>query len=137
MGSLIPSPYDCVHLAHVVSSEIDPDTGNPLVKELPAVTRRYQSLSQIGRLRGSSKDLHSAEFLNRVETELHMSVADPKLFNAQDLVVLYPELDEDGEWLPGTGFTFTVDGMAINSSTSPWPAFTKCLGGVVRLRRAT
>ena len=75
MTSLIPSPYDVVHLPHVVSDEIDPDTGNPIVKELPAVTRKYQSLSQIGRIRGSSKNLHDAEFLDRVDTELHMSVA--------------------------------------------------------------
>lgn len=137
MGSLIPSPYDVVHLAHVVSEEIDPDTGNPLVKELPPVTRKYQSLSQIGRLRGSSKAIHSPEFLDRVETELHMSVADPTIFNNGDDVVLYPELDNDGGWIPATGFRFTVDGMAINSGTSPWPAFTKALGGVVRIKRVT
>lgn len=137
MGSLIPSPYDVVHLPHVVSDEIDPDTGNPLIKELSAVPRRVQSLSQIGRIRGSSKTIHGPEFLDRVDTELHMSVADPKVFNTGDDVVLYPEFDENGDWIPGTGYRFVVDGMAVNSGTSPWPLFTKALGGIVRIRRVT
>ncbi|MEC4763810.1 hypothetical protein VT930_11915 [Mycobacterium sherrisii] len=126
-----------VHLAHVVSDEIDPDTGNNLIKESPAIRRKYQSLSQIGRIRGSSKTIHGPEFLDRVDTELHMSVADPTVFNTGDDVVLFPEFDENKEWIPGTGFRFVVDGMAVNSGTSPWPLFTKCLGGIVRIRRVT
>lgn len=137
MGSLIPSPYDVIHLPHVVVAETDRDTGNNLIEELPAIKRRYQSLSQIGRIRGSSKTIHSAEFVDRVDTELHMSTAEPQVFNTGDVVVLYPEFDEDGEWIDGSGYRFVVDGMAIDSGTSPWPLFSKCFGGLVRIRRVT
>lgn len=137
MGSVFSTPYKVVHLAHIVSDEEDPDTGNQIIKEIPPVTRKYMALSQIGRLRGSSKAVHSPEFLERVDTELHMAVPDPAIYNAGDIVVLHPEFDEDCQWIPGTGFKFDVDGMAINSGTSPWPALMKGLGGVVRIRRTT
>ncbi|MEB4212330.1 hypothetical protein [Mycobacterium sp. 94-17] len=66
-----------------------------------------------------------------------MSTAEPQVFNTGDVVVLYPEFDEDGEWIDGSGYRFVVDGMAIDSGTSPWPLFSKCFGGLVRIRRVT
>lgn len=135
--SLIPSPYVVVHIPRTTSSQIDPDTGNDIIVELPPVVRLVQSISQIGRLRGSSKLVYNAEFMKRVETDIHIAVSDPSLYSPLDQVLLFPEIDEDGEYIPGTGFAFFVDGIAYDGRQSPWPLFTKALGGMVRLRRVT
>ena len=135
--SLIPSPYPIVHIARLTTGEEDPDTGNYIIKDLPPVVRYAQLIEQIGRIRGSSKNIETPEFLKRVETEIHMSVADPTTYGAFDQVLLFPELDENGDWISGTGFAFIVDGIPYDGRRSPWPLFTRALGGLVRLRRVT
>jgi hypothetical protein len=72
-----------------------------------------------------------------VETEIHAAFADPTVFAPGDSVLLFPQLDEDGEWVPGTGTAFVCDGVVYDGRKSPWPLFSKCLGGMVRLRRVT
>jgi hypothetical protein len=135
--SVIPSPYTVVHIRRVTTDQTDPDTANQVIVELPPVVRMAQSISQIGRLRGSSKNIYNAEFAKRVETEVHLAVADGSLYAPEDSVLLFPELDEDGAYVPGTGVAFVCDGVSYDGRKSPWPLFSKCLGSMVRLRRVT
>lgn len=135
--SIIPSPYIVAHIARYISDEEDPDTGNDVIKELPAVIRRAQGISQIGRLRGSSKAVYTQDFVKRIETDLHIAVADSSPYSPGDQVLLFPEVDSVGDYIPGTGFAFTVDGIPDDGRTSPWPIFTKALGSMVRLRRVS
>jgi hypothetical protein len=134
---LVPNPYIVCHIVRKISDQTDPDTGNNVIVDLPPVIRKAQSFSQIGRMRGSSKIVLTPEYLRRISTELHMSVDDPELYGPQDQVLLFPEVDQDGDYIPGTGFAFWIDGLVINSKTSPWPSFTRGFGGLIRLRRTT
>ncbi len=136
-GSLIPSPYTVVHIRRVISADKDIDTGNNVIVELPPIVRKAQAISQIGRLRGSSKEVFTPEFVRRIETDLHLVVANPNEYAPQDQVLLFPEVDADGDYVPGTGFAFVVDGLPYEGLTSPWPTYTKAFGGMVRLRRVT
>lgn len=135
--SFIPSPYVVAHIVRYVSDEEDPDTGNDVIQELPAVIRRAQGISQIGRLRGSSKFVFTSDYVKRVETDLHIAVSDPSLYSPGDQVLLFPEVDDNGDYIPGTGFAFFVDGVPFDGRQSAWPLFTKALGGMVRLRKVT
>lgn len=137
MPSVIPSPYTVVHIRRTVSDEVDPDTGNDRIIDEPPVVRRVQGISQIGRMRGSSKVVLTGEFLKRVDTALHISVDDPSVYSPDDQVLLYPELDADGNYIAGTGVAFWVDGIPFDGRTSPWPLFTKAFGGMVHLTRVT
>lgn len=137
MGSMIPSPYTVCHIARYVSDVEDPDTGNDVIYDLPPVIRKAQSISQIGRLRGSSKQVYGPDYMKRIETDLHIAVADPSTYMPGDQVLLFPDVDENGDYIPGTGFAFQVDGVPYDGQHSPWPLFTKALGGMVRLRRVT
>lgn len=134
---IFPEPYTVCHVARLISEEEDPDTGNPVIYDLPPVIRKAMSISQIGRLRGSSKQVYGIDYVKRIESELHIAVADPNVYMPGDQVLLYPEVDENGDYVPATGFAFQVDGVPDSGLTSPWPLLTKALGGMVRLRRVT
>jgi hypothetical protein len=136
-GSVIPSPYMVCHIAREVSDQLDLDTGNNIIVEHQPVIRWAQDITQIGRLRGSSKFVLTPEFAKRVDTELHIAVADPETYGPMDQVLLYPEVDVDGDYVAGTGYAFWVDGVSFNAKTSPWPNWTKIFGGMVRIRRVT
>jgi hypothetical protein len=51
--------------------------------------------------------------------------------------VLFPELDANGDYVPGSGVAFWVDGLPFDQRLSPWPTLTRVFGGSVRLRRVT
>jgi hypothetical protein len=137
MASLFPEPYVVAHIRRVISDEKDPDTGNNVIVAYPPKIRRAISFSQIGRMRGSSKPVLGPEFIKRVATELHMTVSDPSPYGPEDQVIVFPDQDDDGDYVPGTGFAFTVDGIAVDSRLSPWPNLMKCMGGLVRIKRVT
>lgn len=137
MGSLFAEPYRVAHATRVISDQLDPDTGNPVIVSYPPRIRKAQAFSQIGRMRGSSKGIFDVESLKKIDTEIHMAVSDPEVYSSGDSVLLFPEIDEDGDYVAGSGYAFVVDGLAVNSKLSPWPAFMKALGGIVRLRRVT
>lgn len=88
-------------------------------------------------MRGSSKQIMSIEFLKRVELSLHLSVAEPDVCSPTDQVLLYPSVDDAGNYVPGSGIAFFVDGVALDARTSPWPLFTKMFGGTVQIKRIT
>lgn len=137
MPSMIPAPYRVCHIKRVISDEPDPDTGNDVIKDMPPVMRRCQGISQLGRMKGSSKLVLSAEFLKRIDIDIHISVANPQEYGPGDQVLLFPEVDEDGDYVPGTGYAFWVDGLPVDARQSPWPAFTRGFGGAIRLTRVT
>lgn len=137
MPSLIPSPYKICHIARRTSSQKDPDTGNNLEVDLDPVIRGAQSISQIGHLRGSSKAVITPEFVERIETELHIAVANPEIFAPGDQILLFPQVDQYGDYVKGSGFAFWVDGISYDGRTSPWPGLTKAFGGMVRVRRVS
>jgi hypothetical protein len=135
--ALIPSPYAVVHIGRPIDTgDVDPDTGNPQLVPQPPVVRMVQSITQFGR-RGSSREVIAAEYLERTETELHMSVADPTIYQPMDQIIVNPTLDCDGNWVTGSGFAYWIDGAPADSRKGPWPAYLKQFGGVVKLRRVT
>jgi hypothetical protein len=137
MPSIVPEPFIVAHIRRITTSELDPDTADPVVVDGPPIIRRAQSLSQIGQMRGSSRQIMSLEFLKRVDTSLHLSVSDPSVYSPTDQVLLYPSVDDAGNYVPGSGIAFFVDGIALDARTSPWPQFTKMFGGTLELRRVT
>jgi hypothetical protein len=137
MPGIVPTPYIVALVKRIESDQIDPDTGCAVVIDLPAVIIRVQGISQIGQVRGSSRQIMSESFVKRVETALHISTFDPSVFAPNDSVMLFPGVDADGAYTPGTGVAFWVDGIAIDARTSPWPTLTRMFGGTVEIKRVT
>lgn len=133
--TLIPQPYRVVHMTQV-SGVYDPDTGNEREAYEPAVVRRAQQITQIGR-RGSSHEVISAEFVDRVETHLKMNVLNPTLYKQHDRVLLNAEFDTSGDWVAGTGVAYVVNGDPFDERKGPWRQLYQQFGGDVTLRRAT
>lgn len=135
--SIIPSPHKIVHIPKEIDSDdIDPATGNPLIVPQAPIVRRAMAIEQFGR-RGSSRQVVSGEFLDRTETELHMAVADPTLYNPLDQVFINPTLDCNDNWTVGSGTAYWVDGVGADDRQGPWPAYLKQFGGTVKLRRVS
>lgn len=130
---LFPEPFVVVHVARVISDDIDPDTGNALIVDSDPVIRRAISIAPQG-LR-SSRSLFEGDSLLRTEINLDLTVSEPTVYAAGDQVVIDPELDGDG-WIEGTGTAFRVNGEPNDSRQGPW-RMLKVFGGVVRLRRVT
>jgi hypothetical protein len=134
--SIVPSPYVVAHVKRITTSAIDPDSGDAVVVDAPAVIRRAQSLAQLGN-RGSSHQIFDTEHLKRIDTELRLAVADPSIYQPQDQVILFPSVDNNGDYEPGSGVAFFVDGLVLDSRQSPFPLLTKMFGGVLALKRVS
>jgi hypothetical protein len=135
--SIIPSPWPVVLIPRSIDeADLDVDTGNPLLEHGIPTTRWVFSLTQFGR-RGSSRAIISAEYLDRVETEIHLGTAEPNLFRPMDDVIIWPELDALGNWVEGTGYAYFVDGRPADQTRSAWPRYTRIFGGLVKLKRVT
>jgi hypothetical protein len=136
-GSVVPSPWVIVHIPrHIDLTAEEDDHGNQPIVEGDPVLRPVMSLSQFGR-RGSSRELISPDYLLRSETELHMSVANPEVYSTEDLVLVWPQWDDAGNWIPESGTAYWVDGVPTDERTGPWPFLLCMFGGVVKLRRVT
>jgi hypothetical protein len=135
--SFIPAPWPVVHIPRPVETgDTDPDTNNPQLVPQTPVVRMVHTISQFGR-RGSSREVIDAEYLERAETEIHVAVPNPDVYNPMDQVILAPQLDTAGDWITGTGVAYWVDGQPSDERQSPWPNLTRAFGGTVRLRRIT
>jgi hypothetical protein len=136
--SIIPSPWPVCHIARRTSTnpadEDDHGTRPPV--ESPPTIRKAMSFLQHGRT-GSSQQIMTTEAAQRVETTIAMSVADPETYVNQDQVLLFPEVDGNGDYVPGTGVAYFVDGDSTDERIGPWPALLGVFGGIVRLRRVT
>lgn len=136
-AGLIPSPWPVVHIARYLDLATEDEHGNnPLVQEDPPVVRWVYSITQFGR-RGSSREIMGPEFAERIESILHMACNDPTVYKASDQVILAPELDTLGNWVPESGVAFWVDGDPSDERTGPWPDLLEWSGGLVKLRRIT
>lgn len=134
-GSWFPSLYPVAHISRSFSStEIDPDTGNEILVAATPVIRYAQEIVQSGR--GSSADVISGDFLNRIDERLIMSVDDSTVYQTEDQVIVNPQIDQ-GEYVPGTGVAYWVDGLPNDQRGGPWPHLFDGFGGVVNLRRVT
>ena len=130
------TPWQCVHIVRWEDTTRTDEHGNYLVVEDPPVIRNFYDVSQFGR-RGSSHEVMGAEFQERVETILHMSVPEPTLYSAGDGIILYADLDDNGDYVPDSGVLYWVDGDPAEDRMSPWPRLTMQFGGVVKIRRIT
>jgi hypothetical protein len=72
-----------------------------------------------------------------VDTALHFSVDDPSLYSPTDRIFLFPGVDDDGNYVPGSGAAFWIDGLSIDGRQSPFPQLTKIFGGVLEIKRVS
>jgi hypothetical protein len=137
-GSIVPSPWTVCHIARVISTNpADEDEhGNYPIQDQPPVLRRAMSITQFGR-RGSSREVISTDYLLRTETEVHLVVADPETYHPEDLVLVDPQLDATGNYVPNSGIAYWVDGVPNDERVGPWPFLLSVFGGTVKLRRVT
>lgn len=96
------------------------------------VARKVQAVNEFGR-RGSSHEIVSPDYLNRVETTLELGVPDVTLFKAKDIVLIGPGYAGS----PTQGVAFHVEGFPSEDRFGPFPLLNKILGGSVRVRRVT
>jgi hypothetical protein len=136
MPSIVSEPYIVAHIRRITTTELDPDTGDPVIVDAEPIIRRAQNLAQLGHS-GSSHQIFDAEHLKRIDSEIRLSVADPSIYAQQDQVRLFPSVDDQGQYVPETGTAFFVDGLPNDGRLSPWPQLTKMFGGVLALRRVT
>lgn len=137
MSQLIPTPYTVVHIPRDLNKSGSKDShGNYQIVASAPVVRKVQSIGQFGR-RGSSRQVQSTEVSDRVETTLQMAVPNPDVYHSDDRVIIDPQLDGSGSYVPGTGIAYLVDGEPFDERTGPWPRYLKLFGGVVKLRRVT
>lgn len=134
---VIHSPWTVVHVhRYYDDTQTDPDTGNsPLVSD-PPVVRKVVSFTQVG-FHGSSHLVLDEGFEDRVETTWRMVSMEPDVYDTNDHVIRDPVLDSNGDYVPGTGDAYWVDGMPTDSRVGPWPRLLKQFGGVVHIRKAT
>jgi hypothetical protein len=133
--SIIPSPWTVVHIPRAMTGPPD-DHNNPTKIASPPVIRKVMSVTQFGR-RGSSREVISPEYLSRTETTIHISVADPTVYKPEDQVLVWPDFDENGNYVAGSGIAYWVDGVPSDERTGPWPELLAMFGGVVKLRKVT
>lgn len=132
-----PTPQRVAHIVRYedTTNGVDEHGNYPIVDE-PPVIRHIYDISQFGR-RGSSSIVQGPEFQDRVETTIHLSVPYPELFSSGDQILLDFDVDVNGDYVPGTGIAYWVDGEPAEDRLSPWPRYTKNMGGVVKIRRVT
>lgn len=133
--SIVPSPWTIVHIARTYDTVRD-DHGNLKVLKLDPVVRKAMSIVQKG-LFGTSKQIMNIEAAKRVETTLEMAVADPETYAVQDQVLVFPELDVNGDYVAGTGTAYFVEGLPTDDRVGPWRGLLSIFGGVVNIRRIT
>jgi hypothetical protein len=134
--SIIPSPWTVCHIPRSIDTTTTDEHGNHPIVDEPPVLRKAMSLTQFGR-RGSSREVISPDYLMRAETEVHMAVANPDVYSTEDLVLLNPDIDASGNYVPESGTAYWVDGMPNDERKGPWPALLSMFGGTVKLRRVT
>jgi hypothetical protein len=135
-SGLIPSPWPVCHIARWIDESSTDEHGNNPITEDPPVIRWIYSVVQFGR-RGSSAEVMGPEFEERIETVLHMACNDPTVYKASDQVILHPQLDTDGNYVPDTGTAYWVDGDISDERLGPWPSLLQWSGGIVKIRRVT
>ena len=133
---LIPSPWPVVHIARFIDENTTDEHGNNPVTEDPPVVRHVYSITQFGR-RGSSREVMGDEFAERIASVLHMACNDPTLYKHSDQVLVDADFDSQGNWIPGSGTAYWVDGDPSDERVGPWASLLTWSGGLVKLARVT
>lgn len=137
MRQLIPTPYTVVHISRQLDKAGPKDShGNYQMTESTPVVRKVQSINQLGR-RGSSRAVFTTEVQNREEITLHIAVPNPEVYHNGDQVLIDAQIGPTGNYVPGTGTAYWVDGDASDERLGPWPRYLQQFGGTVKLRRVT
>jgi len=130
----IPTPWPVLHTPRTVDTTTTDSHGNhPIIDGTPIVRYVY-SYNQEGRL-GSSSEVITPEFLDRIETTLDMAVPNPQDYHASDGVILGGTVDGQGNYDGGT--QYWVNGDPTSDFPGPFPRLYKWTGGRVKLRRIT
>jgi hypothetical protein len=130
----IPAPWPVLHTPRTVDETVTDGHGlNPIVDGAPVIRHVY-SYHQAGRA-GSSSEVISPEFLDRIETTIDMAVPNPADYHPSDGVIIGGTVDEDGNYEGGTAFW--VNGDPSSDFKGPFPKLYKWTGGIVKLRRIT
>lgn len=138
MSQLIPTPYSVIHITQRINMNGPHDRhGNDQYVVGAPVVRKAQSINQYGGLYGSSSQIYNPETFDRDETQLSMAVPNPDVYESGDRVVIWPEFDQDGDYIAGSGYAYFVDGQPTDDRKGPWVRYLKQMGGVVKLRRVT
>ena len=130
----IPAPFPVLHTPRTVDTTTTDAHGNNPIKDGAPVIRYVYSYHQAGRL-GSSSEVISPEFLDRIETTLDMAVPDPQHYSASDGVILGGTVDESGNY--DGGVQYWVNGDPTSDFQGPFKKLYAWAGGVVKLRRIT
>lgn len=131
--STVPTPITIYHEVYVEGA--NDLHGNPVESWNAPIARQVQSINEFGR-RGSSHEIVSPDYLNRVETMLEIGVPDVSVYSPKDLVILGASgVDESGN--PIGGVAFHVEGDPSDNKQGPFPLLNRILGGAVRVRRIT
>ena len=130
----IPTPFPVLHIPRTVdTTTIDSHGNHPIIDGAPVV-RWVRGYHQAGRL-GSSSEVISPEFLDRIETSLNMDVPDPQDYHASDGVIIGGAVDDTGNYEGGT--QYWVNGDPTNDFNGPFTKLYAWTGGIVKLRRIT
>lgn len=133
--SLIPAPWPVLHQPRRLDDTTD-DHGNPKFVDLPPTIRYVISLSQSAKtLQRSSTEIYSVEYLQQVDTSIHMTVPikDMYEYHSGDEVVLNGTV-VDGEYVGG--LAFLCQGQVASDVQGPFPRLYRHFGGMVLLRRS-
>jgi hypothetical protein len=130
----IPAPWPVLHIPRTVdTTTTDSHGNNPIIDGAPVIRYAY-SYHQEGRL-GSSSEVISPEFLDRIETTLNMAVPDPQNYHASDGVIVGGTVDDSGNYDGGT--QYWVNGDPVSDFQGPFKRLYAWTGGEVKLRRIT
>jgi hypothetical protein len=128
--STVPTPITIYQKVYVEGA--DDAHGNPIESWDDPVARKVQSINEFGR-RGSSHEIVSPDYLNRVETMLELGVPDVTLYKPKDIVLIGPDYAGSAT----EGVAFHVEGDPSENRLGPFPLLNRILGGAVRVRRVT
>lgn len=130
----IPTPNTIYHRPWIADGGTDAH-GNDVRSFGPAVARKVQSINEFGR-RGSSHEVISPDYLNRIETVLEIGVPDVSVYAPRDQIIIGATgVDATGQPVGGT--EFHIEGTPSNNKLGPLPLLNRMLGGSVRVRRVT
>jgi hypothetical protein len=128
--STVPAPITIYQKVYVEGAKNA--HGNPAESWDAPVPRKVQSINELGR-RGSSHEIVSPDYLNRIETLLEIGVPDVTLYKPKDIVLIGPGYAGS----PTDGVAFHVEGDLSDKRLGPFPLLNRILGGAVRVRRVT
>lgn len=132
MRQLIPTPYTVVHISRQLDKTQKDRHGNYVMAESTPVVRKVQSITV-----RNSREVFTSEVANREEALIDMAVPNPDVYKSGDQVLIDAQLSAAGQYVPGSGTAYFVDGEPTDDRKGPWKRYLQQFGGIVKLRRVT